>query len=88
MSDQANQVEWIKGRDKYGRTTYTGRRNFKSIGRIVLLPKEAAEYHGGCRYLANDWTAERTYPATDTSGYVSHHANLKIAKGHLVSVAR
>lgn len=87
---------WTASKDKYGRPVkhlvapYVPGQGARTLGAVVTLPKGAEVHFGGNRYLANDWTAERTYPVTPetTAKYVTYHPTLNAAKAHLERVAR
>ena len=45
---------WDTSRDKYGRTVYTARRDGRTLGVVVRLPKTWTATHP-TKFLSNDW---------------------------------
>jgi len=78
---------WHRGTDKYGRPVHYLLDDHGTRGVVVRLPKTAWGSHDGCKYLVNDWTADKTNYAPDAAHGVTYAYSLREGKARLEAIA-
>lgn len=86
-------IYWSASRDKYGRPVRHMRRDGKTVGVAISMPKSWTEVYAerfGGRYMVNNWTIP--VPAgvglQDVPGALTYHKTFKAAQAYLESVIK